>query len=454
MKSFFKLKMLISIFVIASLSSPSSAKSNEADRATWEDIRLGRCITDVKEFKEAFGKITKYCANKESLEKCQKKHICSGDEDSEVCEGYSKEELNNLKEENKDYEQAKKDLEEDIAELESDMLEKKGEISTKDAEYQEDVTDLNNTLLDEKNQLDIELKEKKQKLDSSTQEKIDVIQKQLQNGLKTQHAFENALSDAEEKRISAIQGLMAKCRKEASERLSSYRAKRRSNIRRGINKKPALKMLSRNRVSLKTIDSRRSKSYYDKCWKESKPLLKQVFANYKKTIRRIEQQKQQMLHEFNTLQKEATTLNQRAMQEKQTLVADYAKRTELKTTKFNNSHAARTRKYTQEKQDLTSEIVHLNGSKQKKVLALQDKSYAFDENQVLISELKESKTSKTKLDAIMKAVNKRNDAEIECNCGDDDTEEKFRILCSKLEFQTKDNTGSSNPPKDGSAGSN
>ena len=406
-----------------------------------------RCSIKNEDFKSALNKVPSACREDSDSDKCLAYVSCENDaldEDEEdiECKKYSEEDLDELRDETKDFKDRKKDLMEDLEDAEEEIVEVKGSMTTAQTEYEEERVGLQNKTDTAKKDLEEGLREAKTRLDKTTNEQISKIQKQLNQSLKIRHTFENAVSNAGTRKRKAILDLMQRCRNEATIKTSNYVAKRRKALRRGLNKKSALKMLRKNRVSLKTKDAKRTQYYYNTCWKNSRTTLSEIKAEHKETLKRIAQQKNEMVKKFHDLQKKAGELNNSAYAKKKALVVEYSKNLETTLREFNRNQQTLTKKYQAEIKNLNEKLNYQDQKRGRADLRLMEKSHVIHANKFIVAKMKDAQKKQSELDLINEANTQKSVAIATCCHLGDKVTSATKHICENLGGSAKASAGS------------
>lgn len=268
--------------------------------------------------------------------------------------------LEELKEEIEDGKTALEDLESDIKDLQDQILEKKGELAEAKKNHDEDLNTLQNELQETHDELETAVKENQVSIDESLQKAIDTVQAEISKSLKLQHAFSNEIAKAERTRREAKQKLYEKCRHTAAGRLAAYRQYRRRAIREGrYGNKGVRKMMGKVRVSFTKQDNIRYQGYYSGCISESAPLFNSIEEDYQTTMTLIEQQKEQMIAQYQSLQAQAQQLNNKALQKKNKDVQNFAEDTLKALHRHDTDKNQRIKQYRSESQQLNMALMTL-----------------------------------------------------------------------------------------------
>ena len=340
------------------------------------------CEEAVKEFEEAKTEANSKCSRLNSSDITQCMSVMRSCEDCPdekkgkrcvtlpgraKCPQLAGTDLEDLKEEIRDSKDAKKDLQQDIKELQDEIVEKQGEIVTAEKEYKEDIHTLQSELQTNQEEMEREVKESQAKIDGGTQKAVDAVKGELSKSLKLQHSFVNGIAKVDRKRREDTAKIHRECRHKASAQLAAYRRYRRKAIREGrYGNKGVRKIMGKARVSFTKQDNIRYRSYHSACLTENADSFKAIEENYQTDMRMIEQQKQQVLAQFQAMQAQVQQLNNRAYQQKNQIVQDFAKNTEKALKKFGANQAQRTQNYKGERGQLGRSLATLNAQLQKK----------------------------------------------------------------------------------------
>ena len=297
--------------------------------------------------------------------------------------------LEDMKEESEDYDKKITDIKDKIDTLKDDKGQLESELSEEKIAYTQDMEVLQAEEAGMKEEMEASLKAFKAETSAAVQKAMAQVQAEIGKTQQMQFELANAIEEAHRKYRDSRNKVYRECRLDSTKKLSDYRKRRKAAIRHGrFRQESIFEMLQQNRVSFAQKDDARYARYYSRCISQNKYLVQSYKEDLAGTLKKIDQQKQLIVSQFQSMQGQLEALGRQAGEKEQQAVQDYAAGLQKIVTKFAKQFHSRHRKYKEQSWLFGQKITKQDMEIMQTMGVLQETQNRFNHNKEMYSRLR------------------------------------------------------------------
>ena len=367
------------------------------------------CKEEAKEVKEALKDFREECSSfvgspldcQRALDSCEQcdgalSGEVSGDDvdcvlirNQGICPELASGHLKDLKEERKDYEKKIEELQKKLEDLKQERGRLEGELNDEKLQFQAEAEKMKREEEELRESLEEGLKSAKGEIDAAMKTAVAKARAEMEKTHQMQFELSNAIEAAHRKRRDSKQKVYSECKAKATERLSAYRNARRAAIRQGrFRKESIMQMLSQNRLTFADKDDIKFSRYYFSCLSQNKYLLQSIDEDLRVNLTKIDQQKQLIVRQLESLNRQAAALAAEADAKQKAVADDYVARLTKITHKSKRNLDSRVRVYNQKSGHLGNQISKKDEEIRHTAYVLQQTKMTKQHNQELYHNLR------------------------------------------------------------------
>lgn len=297
--------------------------------------------------------------------------------------------LEDLKEEKEDFEEKTKDLEEKLEALKEDKSRLEAELSDEKLAFEADIEELRAKEEELKEELEVNFKSIKAEIKAAFEAARAKMLAEIDKSDQLQYQLSNSIEEAHRKYRRERQKIYKGCEIQAKEKLSEYRKARKTAIAEGRFRRESISQaLSENRVTFAQKDDKKFSGYYTSCIKETRHLVDALREDLQFELRKIEQQKQMLIKQLESMKSQMQALANEAKAKEQTTVSDYITQLSKIAEKIQKGVDSRTNVYTQKSFQLGRQITRKAAEIMQTEAILRETQNKFNHNQEMRNRLR------------------------------------------------------------------